>query len=113
MSSGDPRARLHHATRPGHRMVVVDPRGADQRATAQVEDRERRAAQLAAYDDLVPRQAGADVLQVQVVLVGPEPGHLGVWGRAAGHRPARREPLALRGLEVLDPNPGLEQRMEE
>src|SRR5467141_3914538 len=93
--------------------MVVEAGRRDERARLQVEDSEGQTTHGAARDRLVLGQAGPRVLQVEVVLVGPEPGNLAVGLVLSGHRVPDDEALTLCGLKVLDPNPRLEQRMKE
>src|SRR5438445_466033 len=97
----------------GDRVVIVAPGCSDESTLMQIEDGEWRPPEIPTCDDLVPRQASADILQVQVVLVGPEPGHLVVRLRGAGHHAPYRKAVTLRRLEVLDPDVRVEQRAEE
>src|SRR6266550_1873996 len=77
-------ARLHETPRARHRVVVVEPGRGDHPTCAEIERRERDLAQVTAHDDLVPGQSPTGVLEVQVVLICPEPRNL-------------RERLALTG----------------
>ena len=94
-------------------MTVVDSHDPDQPALTQVEDTERRLPEGGARNRRVPREPRARVLKVELVLVRPEPGRLRKRIAAPRHRLPDREPLPLSGLEVLDPDTGLEQRAPE
>src|SRR5207245_6719904 len=113
LRSSDWGASLHHPANPRDGVVVVEAGRPDQTAALSVENRKRRFSEIAARDGFVPGQSRPHVLKVQVVLVGPEPGDLAVRLGHSGHRAADDEALALRGLEVLDANPRLQQRMPE
>src|SRR5260370_41399742 len=106
-------AGFHRVARSGDGVVIIDPRRRDQATLPQVEDGERRRAEIAADDDLIPRQRRSDVLQGELVLVGPEPRHLVVGLCDPAHRPSHGKALPLCGLEMLDPDRRLAQRTED
>src|SRR5260370_461555 len=93
--------RLDAPAGPRDGVVVVHADDGQQPAIAQAKDAEGRLADLAPHHRRVELHSGTDVLDVQVVLLGPEPRRLVVWRCRAGHRVPHREPLALPGLEML------------
>ena len=72
---------------------------------------ERARRRVAAQDQLVVRVADARDLQLQVVLVGPEPGHVGVGLRLARDRPRHRLGLLHRVVHRFQAQAALEQRV--
>src|SRR5262249_42065330 len=65
----------------------------------------------AADHELIPRGGVADVLDLVLVLIGPEAVQVVVGGRGAEHGPGRAGALLLRVVVVLNPDPP-EQRVE-
>src|SRR5215213_6666047 len=62
----------------------------------------------APYDELVPLGVVPGVLEIMLVLIGPEPGNLVVRLVLPQHIPGRRLPLLQRVLPVLDADVALE-----
>src|SRR5262249_5016183 len=62
---------------------------------------------------LIPREPGADVLEVEVVLIRPEPRNLRERPALTGHRPPDRVPVPESRVVVLHAHRGLEERVPE
>src|SRR3546814_970170 len=67
----------------------IDGIGRDHHAVLQVERRERLAIDVAADDQLIKALRQANHLQLEIVLIGPEPGYRTVRDRLADDRGSR------------------------
>ena len=93
--------RLHRNTRADHRLRApqvaarVDGDGGIDEPVGEIERDEAALLQAPADDELVAFPVVAGVLDVRVVLVGPEPVHLGVRLARAEHRARRGRPCSM------------------
>ena len=95
-----------------HVARVVDCGAADGNAAIEIEEGEASVLGAAAPDQLVPAFRRPRSLQIDVVLVGPEPRQLGIGLGAAGHHLGDRDRLVLGVLPSLQPDAAAEQRIE-
>src|SRR5262249_62087042 len=93
--------------------AIQSAKRSHQPARVQEEDGEGRRSEPASNDGLVPREPGADVLKIEVVLIRPEPRNLRERLAVAGDRPAHRVPVPESGVVVLHTYGSLEERGPE
>ena len=91
--------------------AAIDAVDRRQPAVPEVERREAAPGGVAAQDQLVVRVADARDLELEVVLVGPEPGHLGIGLRPARDRLGDRLGLGHGVVHRFEPQAAPEQRI--
>ena len=98
--------------RKAHVARGVDRRHGDGLAIGEMKDREAALGRRAAEDELIPALGRARHLQVHLVLVGPEPRHLGEGDFAARDHLGDGDRLVLRVLPRFEADVAADQRIE-
>src|SRR5262249_4246252 len=110
---GHVRLSLEESPSLADRPAIPDTERSHEPRPVQEEDRERRRSEAAPDHGLIPWEPGADVLEVEVVLLRPEPRNLRERPALAGDRPPDRVPVPESRVVVLHAHRGLEERVPE